>query len=71
MKCSNKYLPLMVDDDEIDERSNLFFDWDELDMMEWDEDPPMASNLFFDWDEFHESASVTFLFLMSNLSFST
>lgn len=56
MKCTNKYLPLMVDDDEIDERSNLFFDWDELDMMEWDEDPPMASNLFFDWDEFHESA---------------
>ena len=61
MMCTNKYQPLMEDDDEIGERSNLFFDWDELDIMELDEDKQSASNLFFDWDEFHEYPLVNFV----------
>ena len=51
----------MEDDDEIGERSNLFFDWDELDIMELDEDKQSASNLFFDWDEFHQYPLVNFV----------
>lgn len=62
MKCSNKYQPLMEDDEQFDERSNLFFDWDELDMMERDDDEHMPSNLFFDWDEYHEYPLVSFVF---------